>query len=260
VTTPPTGTGDRPYRRFLILSSPRSGTHMLRTSFHGHPEVVAHTELFNPDWNRNEPFDDTLPAATVLRDHAFRVYPARVAAVGFALHRSGARFGAWPDLWALLEADAALHVISLRRHDLLRRYLSHCLMRERNRSGQGAAFVPAPRAYRPHDLRAEFERAERELAAFDRRFAGHPLLRVAYEQLRDDYGATLRRIQVFLGVRPRPVQPVTTLNASPPLERLIANHDELARAFAPTRWGWFFRHDAGAPASLSGRATASVAL
>ena len=231
---------------------------MLRTSFQGHPEIVAHTELFNPDWNRNERLDDTLPAATVLREHAFRVYPARVAAVGFALHRSGARFGNWPDLWGILEADTELHVISLRRNDLLRRHLSHALLRERNQSGQGAAFVPAPRAYRPEDLQAEFERAERELAVFDRRFAEHPLLRVAYEQFCDDYGATLRRIQVFLGVRPRLVQAGTRRNASPHLDRLLTNYDELAGAFAPTRWAWFFRRDVETPASLSGRAAASI--
>jgi hypothetical protein len=51
----------RAYRRFLILSSPRCGTYMLWTSFAHHPTVVAHTELFNPDWNPNEPFDETTP-------------------------------------------------------------------------------------------------------------------------------------------------------------------------------------------------------
>jgi hypothetical protein len=45
----PSAVDNSPYRRFLILSSPRSGTHMLRTSFDGHPSIVAHTELFNPD-------------------------------------------------------------------------------------------------------------------------------------------------------------------------------------------------------------------
>lgn len=230
---------------------------MLRTSFHGHPEIVARTELFNPDWNHDEPFDDSMPAAAVLREHVFRDYPPQVRAVGFALQRSEARFGDWPDLWSLLEADTELHVISLRRHDLLRRYLSFCLMRERNRSDQSENFAFEPRAYRPEDLRAEFERAERELAAFDRRFAAHPLLRVAYEQLCDDYAGTLRRIQVFLGVRPRPVRPGTTANTSPPPDQLITNHDELACAFAATRWGWFFRRE---PGTLSARAAASVEL
>jgi hypothetical protein len=168
------GMTQRPYRRFLILSSPRCGTHMLRTSFSGHPNVVARTELFNPDWNRNEPFDDSMPAATVLAKHVFRPYPGRVGAVGFALHRSGARLGNWLDLWRLLEADTDLQVISLRRDDLLRRYVSFCLMRERNRSGEGEAFMPAPRAYRAADLQAEFERAERELAVLAPFFTKDP--------------------------------------------------------------------------------------
>jgi hypothetical protein len=217
---------------------------MLRTSFAHHPTVVAHTELFNPDWNPNEPFDETTPAATILSDYLFRSYPTAVRAVGFALHRSGARFGPWPDLWAQLEADTDLHVISLRRCDLLRRYVSFCLMRERSRSGLGTAYTPAPRAYHREELQAEFERAEQELAAFDERFAAHPLLRVTYEQLCDDYPAVLRRIHAFLGVRPEPVTPTTVRNTGSPIEELITNFDELATAFAPTRWGWFFRRTA----------------
>jgi hypothetical protein len=232
------------HRRFLILSSPRCGTHMLRTSFAGHPSVVAHTELFNPDWNRNEPFDDDTPTADILNQYLFRPYPPGVRAVGFVLHRSGARFGNWPDLWSRLEADTELYVISLRRMDLLRRYVSFRIMRERSRSGLGPAFVPARRAYRAEELQAEFERAESELAAFDDRFVAHPLLRVTYEQLCTDYSAVLRRIQVFLGARPQPVQPTTEQNTGPPLEHLITNFDELAAAFAPTRWGWFFRRQA----------------
>lgn len=234
----------RSFRRFLILSSPRCGTHMLRTSFADHPSVIAHTELFNPDWNVNEPFDDSIPAKRILDEYVFRRQPATIGAVGFALHRSGARFGNWPELWNLLEADAELAVISLRRNDLLRRFISFCLMRERNRSGLGDAFVPSPRAYRPADLQSEFERAESELAAFDERFADHPLLPVSYEQLVDDYAPTLRRIQVFLGVRPEPVRPATDRNGGPALDRLITNHAELAEAFATTRWSWFFRRRA----------------
>lgn len=229
------------YRRFLMLSSPRCGTHMLRTSFHDHPAVIARTELFNPDWNRKEPLDESLPARVILSEQVYRDYPARVEAVGFALHRSGARFGQWPTLWSLLESDTEIHVISLRRNNLLRRYISHCVMRERNRSGQGKAYIPPPRRYQPKELQSEFERAEKETADFDQRFAAHPLLPVPYEQLCDDYVATLRRIQVFLGVRARAVAPHTDRNPTPPLDQLISNFEELARAFADTRWAWYFR-------------------
>jgi len=179
--------GHRDYRRFLILSSPRCGTHMLRTSFQRHPAVVARTELFNPDRNHNEPFDDTLPAEQVLDEHVYCDYPGRVRAVGFALHRSGARIGRWPDLWRILESDPGIHVLSLRRENLLLRYLSLCLMRERNRSGLGDAFVPDPRDLDPSTLKAEFERSERELAHVDQRFPAHPLMRLSYEQLCRDY-------------------------------------------------------------------------
>jgi hypothetical protein len=232
---------------------------MLRTSFHGHTNVVARTELFNPDWNRNEGFDDATSATRLLAKHVFGPQPSQVGAVGFVLHRSGARFGNWPDLWDLLERDTGLHVISLRRCDLLRRYLSFCLMRERNQSGFGERFVPAPRAYRAEDLRKEFERTEQEIAACDARFASHPLLPVTYEQLCMDYEPVLRRVQVFLGVRPRPVRPATARNASPVPEDLITNFDALTKTFESTRWAWFFQPANRPTDRLSARGEATLA-
>jgi hypothetical protein len=225
---------DRPYRRFMILSWPRCGTHMLRTSLGGHRDVVALAEMFNPDWTEDAPFDENTPAEKILNDHVFCDYPEGTRAVGFALHRSGARFGKWPGLWQRLEADESLHVISLRRNNLLRRALSFRIMVEPKTS------PPEPKRMSPEQLRLEFERREQELTRFDQRFSEHPLLPVSYEELCTQYETTLGRIQAFLGVPTRPLQPGTTRERPRRLQDAIANFDELAEAFAATRWAWFF--------------------
>ncbi|MGR8935813.1 MAG: hypothetical protein ACU837_15740 [Gammaproteobacteria bacterium] len=228
----------RAYRRFLMLSSPRSGTHMLRTSLNMHPAIEAKTEMFNPDWTKQEAFDETAPALSILNDHIFCEYPSEIAAVGFILHRSGARFGNWPELWPLLEADSELRVISLRRCNLLQRYLSYHAMRDRN---QGRAF--RAKHLSVDELRAEFEQQEQALAEFDQRFAGHPMMKLSYEQLCGDYRATLRRVQTFIGAPYAGIIPGTERNEQIPLHESIANFDELANAFADTRWSWFFREE-----------------
>jgi hypothetical protein len=216
---------------------------MLRTSLDAHPNVVALSEMFNPDWTADAPFDGNTPAPVILRDHVFCNYPAEIAAVGFTIHRSGAGFGNWPHLWRRLEADECLRVISLRRENLLRRYVSFRRMVEPGK-------VPfRPGAFAPEVLRREFEKRESEWGDFNRRFKDHPLLQITYEQMCASYGDTMRRVQAFLGVEPRPVSPGTVRDRRRELRELIANFDELAAAFASTRWAWFFdgRPVAGGP-------------
>ena len=95
----------KPYRKFMILSSPRSGTHMLRTALRNHINVAARSELFNPDFIRDRPFGPETPAAEILDQYIFRDYPPHIQMVGFILHRSGTPFGNWPDLWQMQDAD-----------------------------------------------------------------------------------------------------------------------------------------------------------
>jgi len=223
----------RPYRRFMILSSPRSGTHMLASALAEHPAIVSLSEVFNPDWTLDAPFKETTPEATILSEHVFCGYPDGVRAVGFALHRAGARFGRWPTLWQRLEQDRGLHVVSLSRVHLLGRYVSYRVMREK---------VPrdAPRVFTPEELTAEFRIQETVVSAFDERFARHPLLQVSYEQLVDRWDEQILRVQEFLGVDPLPLKPATEPSKGKRYAEIIENYDELAEHFADTRWNWLF--------------------
>ncbi len=85
----------RSYKRFLILTSPRCGTHMLCSALAQHPGIVSHSEVFNPDYGVDAPIEETTPEETILNEFVFYDYPSSIDAVGFALHRSGARFGRW---------------------------------------------------------------------------------------------------------------------------------------------------------------------
>ena len=232
------------YRRFLILSSPRCGTHMLRSALGEHPALVCLSEVFNPDFIMDAPFREDTPEQTILDEHVFCAYPGGIDAVGFALHRAGARFGRWPTLWQRLERDRDLRVISLSRLDLFGRYLSYRQMREKTDRS-------AARVVTPEELQAEFRIQETLVSAFDERFAHHPLLELKYEQLIDDWDAQMRRIQEFLGVETMPLRARTKKNERVPPRDLVENYDELVTHFTGTRWGWLF----GAP----GRRAAATA-
>lgn len=236
------------YKRFFVLSSPRSGTHMLRTSLDMHPNVICMTEMFNPDHTEGKfEFNADTAAEKILSDFVYSDHANQMLAVGFSLQRVGARFGNWPNLWSLLEQDLDLHVISLRRENLLRRYLSYQLrQREKKDLGRGTpapnleGSPPKPMKFEVDLLIRDFELQERKIAKFNERFASHPLITVSYEQLCQQYEETMSRLQMFLGVPQVRLKPETKKRAIPPLARVISNYWELKATFADTRWAGFW--------------------
>lgn len=224
-----------PYLRFLVLSSPRCGSHMLRRSLCSHPNIVCLTEMFNPDLTNNEPFDACATDTELLNERIFRKYPDRVRAVGFLLHRSGARIAHRPgELWRKLMLDRELRVISLRRENLLRRYISYELMRQKRTNRRTSS------VFSPEELKTEFELREAELTWFDQRFSHHQMLPVSYEEMCASYNETMARIQTFLDVPVQKLQTDTAPNLRLPLEQAIENYREVFEAFRDTRWAGFF--------------------
>ena len=226
-------------RRFVILSSPRSGTHMLRTTLNAHSQIVCQAESLNPDLIAEEPYDESWSTREVLEQHLFCDQPERVRTAGFAIHRSGAPLGPWTDIWSLLEGDSQLRIILLHRHDLLRRYLSFVVMKERNRSGS-VRFEPVSRRIEAEVLRTEFLRYESELVAFRARFEAHRMFQVSYEELCSTRQITCLRLQRFLNVPIESLRPQTRKNPHRPPSSLLENFDELKSAFQGSRWAWFF--------------------
>lgn len=97
---------------------------------------------------------------------------------------------------AAADRRRGLHIISVRRSNLLRRYLSYRVMREPKSD------PPGPKRLTPDEPQSEFERQEEEVARFDAQFARHPVLRLSYEELCGSYDLTIRRVQAFVGVEP----------------------------------------------------------
>ncbi len=224
-----------PYRKFIILSSPRSGTHMIRTILKNHPNIASRSELFNPDFLKNLPFDENTSEEIILNKHIYRKYPPRVETVGFVIHRSGTPWGDWPHLWKMLEEETEIMIISLRRKNLLRRYLSYQLM-------QIYKEAPVePLTIDPEELKNEFERHVAEIEEFDRRFSSHPILKICYEDLCNNYFKTIKRIQHFLKVEPLILSPEVKAKPKRKLSEAIDNYDELRTYFAQTKWKSFFK-------------------
>lgn len=223
----------------MILSSPRSGTHMLRSSLDSHPNAVCLTEMFNPDYTGSlYPLTEQSSEHEILNRYIFHDYSPEVLAVGFCLHRLDARFGNWPDLWNILASMEDLSIISLRRENLLRRFWSFELRSVKDPELRNQPFVP--RLLNKDRLIADFERQTNIVETFDNRFSAHPLLTVSYEELCNSYEQTMRRVQQFVGLPLVNLKPGTGRRPTPRVSEKVSNYEELKREFAGTRWERFF--------------------
>ncbi|HJT79978.1 MAG TPA: hypothetical protein VJ719_02180, partial [Chthoniobacterales bacterium] len=128
------------------------------------------------------------------------------------------------------------HIVSLHRRNLLRRHLSFHVRPKRA--------VPksplTPLTLDSDQLVADFEHQTATIAAFDRRFHDHPLIKVTYEDLCTNYEATMRDLQRFLNVPYRRLKPETPKLSSRTLPEAIQNYHELKEQFAGTQWAGFF--------------------
>ncbi len=225
------------YRKFVLLTCPRSGTHMLKSSLEANPHIVCLTEMFNPDYIEGKyDYNDHMPAQRVLDQFIYCDYKPNIKAVGFCHHRIGAKFGNWPRLLDILKEDKDIAIISLSRENLLRRYLSVQLQQIKNLDKANLK----PMRFDPDKLLQDFERQARVINQFNHRFREHPIIQVTYEQMCNDYENTTTKLQEFLGVPLVAVKPGTGKRNNPPISDFVTNYKQLKNKFAKTEWASFF--------------------
>lgn len=119
----------------MILSGPRTGSHMLAQALNSSPQIICFREVFNGRLDfiqyQVEGYDDFSERDIALRkddpvrflhERIFCDHPEAVRAVGFKFHY-GHQWD-FPTILEALSADAALHVIRLDRRNLLRMLVS----------------------------------------------------------------------------------------------------------------------------------------
>lgn len=225
------------YRKFVLLTCPRSGTHMLKSSLEANPHIVCLTEMFNPDYIEGKyDYDDNMPAQQVLDQFIYCDYKPKIKAVGFCHHRIGAKFGNWPRLLDILKEDKDIAIISLSRENLLRRYLSVQLQQIKDLDKANLK----PMQFDPDKLLKDFERQQKVINQFNHRFREHPIIQVTYEQMCNDYETTTTQLQEFLDVPLIPVKPGTGKRNNPPISDFVTNYKQLKNKFNNTEWARFF--------------------
>ncbi|MEJ7582502.1 MAG: hypothetical protein WKF43_00150 [Acidimicrobiales bacterium] len=228
------GPGHRGYRRFVIVTRARTGSNLLVSLLNSHPQIDARGELLG------ELKGETVEARL---GRIFGRKPRRVRAVGFKVFYYHPLDDPAAPVWVRLRAIADLHVVHLKRRNVLRTLTSRKLAGSTNvwlDRGRPGSVVDKPVVrFSAHELERAFTQNEAWEAACDRDFRDQRRLELTYEDLVSG-PALLDEVTAFLGVDAQPLRTTLHRQNPEPLSALIADFDELRQKFRRTRWSAFF--------------------
>lgn len=233
----------------MVLSRARSGSNLLMSLLNSHPNVYGRGEVFTHLHGRE---------TTTTLDEVFARYPHYTEAVGFKLfyyHPIDGTESERRDLWQQLIEMGDLHIIHLRRKNLLRTLTSKKIALKQGvwKSTLSRAIDPDERAIvLPVQKQVNFTQAELEQAFQEsdvwqseakNMFSQHPFLEVFYEDLAENIELEFQQVSNFLDLKY--VQPHTKLKRQNPekLEALIENYAELRKHFSNSLWSSYFEEE-----------------
>ncbi len=228
--------GHRDFRRFVVLSRSRTGSNLLISMLSSHPRIHAKGELLRR-------LDGRDPARVL--GGVFGRQPFYVKAAGFKMFYYHPLDDQTGTTWKLLASVEDLHIIHLKRRNILRTLVSRAIAghtnqwtapaRRETRRGHCTALTLSP-----DELRAGFRETRQWEQSSEHRFGTYPTITIEYEDLVDNPELVFGQACNFVKVPyQRPKTAITRQN-SRSLRDTLANYDELKSEFAGSEWEpWF---------------------
>jgi LPS sulfotransferase NodH len=209
---------------------------MLKSFLNSHPNAQVDGELFARLNGRD--YTDVLAKA-------FAKQPFYVKAKGFKIFYYHPLDDETSGIWEDLTKMEGLHVIHLKRKNILRTLISRKIAGIQDlwlTSSANARTSSEDRTvtFTAEELEEGFNQTREWERRGDKMFERHPLISIYYEDLVSDPEAVFRNVTEFLGIRYVP--PKTALRKQNPehARNLVSNYDELRLAFAKSEWQEFF--------------------
>ncbi len=246
---------------YMITCPARSGSTMLVHLLRSHPEICSHSEVFTPNRitgitgtylkeSREQP--DFLERLSRERDrdpirflYKIVLDPQGKKVAGFKLKHDELVLPGFKALRTEITSNLDFRIIHLWRENLLRRFLSHCVVNRLAHTtlvveGQPMPAKPPPIRLDPLECQRDFETTLKRDAEFRELFARHRGFSLSYEEMVARDPKKIAALQDFLGVSPRELTTTTKKLSNDNLRTAIANFDELRSYFAGSPFSKFF--------------------
>lgn len=224
------------YKKFIILTRSRTGSNLLLSYLNVHPNILAEHELFQRPVKK--------PIAKVLRK-LFRRYPKSIKAVGFKIFYNHPLGEDNPYLWNTLINMRDLHVIHLKRRNILRTLLSLKLALQSEKwvkyhSDSNDSITNKTVSFDFDSLEAGFTQTRQWEIKGDEMFKDHPIITIYYEELVENPEETVSKVTDFLGLPPCHTSTYLVRQNPEKTSDLIDNYEELKDRFSGSPWESFF--------------------
>jgi hypothetical protein len=180
------------YQRFIILSRSRTGSNLLISYLNSHPNILAENEIFQrlqgKDYQK-------------ILTQTFRPYPERIRAVGFKIFYYHPVDVENCLLWDDLIAMKNLHIIHLKRRNILRVLVSRKIAaRSKSWSSVDAKLHEFENektvSFDCDELQDGFQKTRQWEIKGDEKFQGHPVLTIYWIWLKT-FIIHFERLQIF---------------------------------------------------------------
>jgi LPS sulfotransferase NodH len=233
--------------RAIILTTQRTGSTFLEDCLTTHPEIFCEGEILMAGMTIRVPhlIHDSRQLAKLYRFIVGGAWnPTHLMTRFFSSGDKPVRIFkamynhlAVPCTLRYLQRDEAIRVLHLRRHNVLKQYVSKLLLsKPRVKAWQPHATKPVPVVRTHVDPEKALENMRKTRAQyehFERIFASHPRLALVYESMIADGALSTdvqQRICAFLGVSYHAMHsPLIKINPDR-LQEMVINYEELARA------------------------------
>lgn len=237
----------------IIVTTQRTGSTFLEECLESHPEVWSGGELLISGIHVRAPsfLSSSRYATKLYRFVAGGAwYPTRLMTRFF---ESGGRpvriframYNHIENPWTLgyLRRNSNIHILHLRRQNLLKMYVSKLLLsRKRVEAWQPHATTPVPVVstyVSPQAALIHMRRAKALYDHYEQAFAQHPRLGLVYENMIENQGLRPRVAQqvcAFLGISNHPMRSNLIKINPDNLRDMVTNYDELARVLRKTEF------------------------
>ena len=238
-------------KKFIILSSQRSGSTYLQMLLNSHPDIFAGGEIFNNNPRHPIEIENITQSLVDIKDsdpekylnHYFLHSTERpVNCIGFRLFYDHGR-GRREVIWSVLKNIPDFRIIHLQRKNQLKQFVSLKLAETTSHWLRRASEKPFEYEPIPLDIREckrYFRRQQRKKERAVLFFDNTERLDIFYEDLAEDPKSETGRVLSFLGLNPAELSCDIGKQNFQSLTKTIANYHELKNQLKDTDWEYYF--------------------
>jgi len=245
--------GHKDYTKFVIIGCGRSGTNLLRSLLNSHSKIIAFGEIFRrygeigwsmPGYNKTPGELSLISSDPVqfLDKYVFRRYPIQVSAVAFKLFYYHAQNDEWRPIWSYLQNNKNIHIIHLRRKNMLATRLSkEFAFRTNLWEKRNDTVLDNPQIELDYQRLIEaFEKTREFEQRTDLAFNKHKKICITYEDLCDNNELIIKQVLDFLGLEYESTKTNLCKQNKKKLSDSISNYHALKDKFRGTSWSEYF--------------------